>query len=139
MHDTASPASRQGDDQQTHSEYTEFQVVNFVGEPLGPRHDTEDDAYIWASSEYGRLPAGFSVEPVPGQDDADAEGQSSKSELELSGHAGIVVVATGTAAVLTGGPLVEFAVLGSGLGSLVAAAVWQTRRENRSDDSEGEA
>jgi len=123
MHDTASPASRQGDDQQTHSEYTEFQVVNFVGEPVGPRHDTEDDAYLWASSEYGRLPAEFSVEPVP-ECDADAE-KTTATDGKQTQAAAVGVIATGVVALATTGSLaLTTAVLGGGLAALAGTGLW---------------
>jgi len=135
MHETVdSPATEQGREQ-THSQHTDFQVVNAVGEPVGPRHDTEDDAELWASKEFGRLPAGFSVEPVPEQTDTDDE-QSSERTIRLSGHGAVAtLVAATTATAAAGSATVGVTVLLGGVVSLVGTALWQSHRET----SEGEA
>ena len=64
MHPDDSPASEQGDDQLAQSDTTRFQVMNHLAEPVGPRHDSPLTVEHWVSAEYGRLPAGFSIETV---------------------------------------------------------------------------
>jgi hypothetical protein len=135
MHETVDSPATEQDREQTHSQYTDFQVVNAVGEPVGPRHDTEPDAELWASNEFGRLPAGFSVEPVPEQTDTDDE-QSSERTIRLSGHGAVATLAAAaTATAATGSATVGVTALVGGVVSLVGTALWHSHSET----SEGEA